>query len=343
MATKNSTNSIASAAELNILDGATLTTTELNYVDGVTSAIQTQIDGKVTSGGALGTPTSGTVTNLTGTASININGTVGATTPTTATFTTATINTSLLPDADDGAVLGASGTGFSDLFLASGAVINSAAGTATLTFGSTIASNVDVTVPDEAYGTGWNGSLEVPSKNAVYDKIETISSPTCVSVIPRPAMPDFTTSTTVLSVNTTAYVGKVEIPFAITTQKITISVSANDVNGTLKIALFSEDGGTRVFSVTTASITGTGDVSTAIGSTVVAAGVYYIVILPVSTANITVRSYVPGTIATQLQVVTSEPSYIGTYTVTASTMPATITIASIAGGADACLGFRLDN
>lgn len=49
----------------------------------------------VTFNGALGTPSSGTVTNLTGTASININGTVGATTPTTATFTTATINTSL--------------------------------------------------------------------------------------------------------------------------------------------------------------------------------------------------------------------------------------------------------
>jgi len=42
------------------------------------------------SGGALGTPSSGTVTNLTGTASININGTVGATTATTGTFTTAT-------------------------------------------------------------------------------------------------------------------------------------------------------------------------------------------------------------------------------------------------------------
>jgi len=34
------------ATELAILDGATLTTTELNYVDGVTSAIQTQLDGK---------------------------------------------------------------------------------------------------------------------------------------------------------------------------------------------------------------------------------------------------------------------------------------------------------
>jgi len=40
------------------------------------------------SGGALGTPASGTVTNLTGTASININGTVGATTANTGAFTT---------------------------------------------------------------------------------------------------------------------------------------------------------------------------------------------------------------------------------------------------------------
>lgn len=42
----------------------------------------------VTFDGALGTPSSGTVTNLTGTASININGTVGATTPATGAFTT---------------------------------------------------------------------------------------------------------------------------------------------------------------------------------------------------------------------------------------------------------------
>lgn len=29
-------------------------------------------------------------------------------------------------------------------------------------------------VEDEAYGAGWNGSLEVPTKNAIYDKIETL-------------------------------------------------------------------------------------------------------------------------------------------------------------------------
>jgi len=32
----------------------------------------------------------------------------------------------------------------------------------------------DVTVADEVYGSGWNASLEVPTKNAIYDKIETL-------------------------------------------------------------------------------------------------------------------------------------------------------------------------
>ena len=34
----------------------------------------------------------------------------------------------------------------------------------------------DLLVDDEAYAAGWNGSLEVPTKNALYDKIETISA-----------------------------------------------------------------------------------------------------------------------------------------------------------------------
>lgn len=49
------------------------------------------------------------------------------------TGTTITANTGFMPDADDGAYLGQSGTAFSDLFLASGAVINFAAGNATIT------------------------------------------------------------------------------------------------------------------------------------------------------------------------------------------------------------------
>jgi len=49
----------------------------------------------VVNGDALGTPSSGTVTNLTGTASININGTVGATTANTGAFTSLSYTTTL--------------------------------------------------------------------------------------------------------------------------------------------------------------------------------------------------------------------------------------------------------
>jgi hypothetical protein len=49
----------------------------------------------------LGTPASGTVTNLTGTASININGTVGATTASTGAFTTVTATGAITDAAGD--------------------------------------------------------------------------------------------------------------------------------------------------------------------------------------------------------------------------------------------------
>lgn len=38
-----------------------------------------------------------------------------------------------------------------------------------------------VSVDDDAYGAGWDGSLLVPTRNAVYDKIETLAAPTLKS------------------------------------------------------------------------------------------------------------------------------------------------------------------
>jgi len=43
----------STTTELNLLDGVTATTTELNYVDGVTSAIQTQLDAKLTTSSTI--------------------------------------------------------------------------------------------------------------------------------------------------------------------------------------------------------------------------------------------------------------------------------------------------
>lgn len=47
--------------------------------------------------------------------------------------------------------------------------------------------NADPVVPAEAYGSGWNGSNEPPTKNDVYDKIETISTGTTADYVISPA------------------------------------------------------------------------------------------------------------------------------------------------------------
>ena len=49
-----------------------------------------------------------------------------------------------------------------------------------------VAANGDITVPDEAYGSGWNGSVEVPTKNAVYDQVElkaNLAAPSFTSLV----------------------------------------------------------------------------------------------------------------------------------------------------------------
>ena len=61
----------ATAAEVNILEGATLSTTELNYVDGVTSPIQSQLNGKQES--ITGAATTITNTDLTASRALESN------------------------------------------------------------------------------------------------------------------------------------------------------------------------------------------------------------------------------------------------------------------------------
>ena len=47
----------------------------------------------------------------------------------------------------------------------------------TLRLGSALVTvNGNVSVTDDPYGVGWNGSTDVPTKNAIYDKIETLGS-----------------------------------------------------------------------------------------------------------------------------------------------------------------------
>lgn len=144
-----------------VLGGVTITATgtEINYIDGVTSNIQTQLDAKqpldsdLTTIAGLGTPagdrilfndvsgggfaylTVGTGLSITGTTITATGGASGADTA-LSNLASVAINTSLLPGTDDSIALGSTTKQWSDLFIGTGGVINFNAGDVTLTHSS---------------------------------------------------------------------------------------------------------------------------------------------------------------------------------------------------------------
>jgi hypothetical protein len=68
-------------------------------------------------------------------------------------------------------------SGNADLLLShtgSGDIVISSSGSGTILQDGTEFQE-DISVPDEAYGPSWNNSLEVPTKNAIYDKIQSLT------------------------------------------------------------------------------------------------------------------------------------------------------------------------
>ena len=143
--------------------------------------------------------------------------------------------------------------------------------------------------------------------------------------------------------NTVLSVGRIYLPNTIVSAtKFSFEVNSVGTPGTIKVALFSEDGATQLISFTTATISASGSVSTTITSTTIPEGTYYVTFLPVGTASITLGVWAESNIG--LNHVSGEPVYCGKTTVTASTMPSTITPTSLTFEASGnTLAFQLDN
>lgn len=173
---------------------------------------------------------------------------------------------------------------------------------------------------------------------------------TAVTIVPIPATLGtgaFTASA--LATNTTMNIGQVIIPIQITVNKISVRTGAVTTPGTVTLSLYSEDGQTRLFSVTTASLSSAATVyTTAVSSVVVQPGIYYLAVNPNSTANLEMYFLTSATIPFSSteglgEDVGSEPVMQGTLTITASTAPTTITPTAITGGTSKTLIARLDN
>lgn len=156
-----------------------------------------------------------------------------------------------------------------------------------------------------------------------------------VTMIPRPYCGDAGQSQSAMGgVNTTAYLGMVEVPFAITVNKISFKIGSSiTTTGTVDITVYTEDGQTQKIAVTTATITSGVDenlvCTTAVSSVALAAGNYYVMFNLNSTANIDLPFYTNAGATLIGGIVASEPVFNGSLVITASTPPATFTPSSI--------------
>jgi hypothetical protein len=187
----------ASAAAQLVTLGFTASITELNYTDGVTSAIQTQLDTKAADADVVHETGNETIAGIKTFSSdplipdevygVGWNGSLEPPTK-NAVYDKietlgggGTVDTANSPNANEYARFTDADTiegrtaaeARTDLGVPADADVVHDTGDETIAGVKTFSS--DPLIPDEAYGVGWNGSLEPPTKNAVYDKIETMS------------------------------------------------------------------------------------------------------------------------------------------------------------------------
>jgi len=146
------------------------------------------------------------------------------------------------------------------------------------------------------------------------------------------------------------YFGQVIIPFKIIVNNISFRTGNVTTAGTFDLSLYSEDGQTRLFSVTTASITTNSTrYTTAVSEVTIPAGIYYIGINSNGTASVYHYMYDRDQLpfaagSTQLSDgITGKAKLQGYITITAGTPPATFDPTGTATTTAATLIFRLDN
>lgn len=160
----------------------------------------------------------------------------------------------------------------------------------------------------------------------------------CNTAHPNPLLHDGPESGIAVNSNTTGYTEAVDLSCNITVNKISFKAQGVTTSGTVKVGIYSEDGQTKLVDVTSAAISATGNVSISVSSVALSPGIYYIVMVPVGTTDVSIG----GTYCTTCSSPSGEPVYAGNQTVASGTLPATFD-PTLLTNTILVIGFRLDN
>jgi len=172
--------------------------------------------------------------------------------------------------------------------------------------------------------------------------------PVALTVVPQPNFDSGSAwVNATFNTNTALCVYQICINTQIVVNKLSFYVATVNTAGVVKMSLFSEDGQTQIFSVSSASITTTGVKSIAVSAVTVNPGIYWMSILSVDTASLVIPSYgVNDGLSAALLIlsVAAKPVLWGRITVTADTVPATISPTAPVGDTNTnCPIVRFDN
>lgn len=171
--------------------------------------------------------------------------------------------------------------------------------------------------------------------------------PLVTTAIPQPTIgPIGTEGLSGMSVlgNTVAHLCAFHLPYRIVVNKISIECTSLSVAGTVKLGIYSGDGQTQLIAVTTATISGTGLITTTVGGVTLPAGIYYLVVLGISTVSGDLRILLTNVFVSTslLDDVATKAVYQGVLTVTADTLPATFDPTALTATSNQAVIFRLD-
>lgn len=167
----------------------------------------------------------------------------------------------------------------------------------------------------------------------------------CSSVIPMPSFPETGSAGGGQNSNTTAYMGQILISAPIITNQITVeNFGIPSIPGKVKIGLYTDDGQTKVFEITTNDIVGAGLVTTILSSSkLINSGYYYLVVVPIETASVNLITYARGSVSANFLKPPGKNILQGTITVPANTLPTAFDPTTIIYSEPRCIQSRLDN